>query len=49
MTVDAQSLKKGSARIVQTDLEASQYDYAEGATRIRFPNSVEPVNIEVRF
>ncbi len=30
-------------------LPASEFDFSDGAARIRFPNSVEPVTIEVHF
>ena len=30
-------------------LGVSQYDYSQGMLRLRFPNSVEPIQIQVRF
>jgi len=30
-------------------LEASRYDFSQGTVRLRFPNSPEPVSVEVRF
>jgi hypothetical protein len=30
-------------------LERSMYDFSQGMARVRFPNSVEPVSIEVHF
>jgi hypothetical protein len=30
-------------------IEASQYDFSQGTVRLRFPNSVEPAMIEIRF
>ena len=30
-------------------VEASAYDFSRGTVRLRFPNSVDPVSIEVRF
>jgi hypothetical protein len=29
--------------------EKSQYDFSDGTLRLRFPNSVEPIEVEVRF